>query len=152
MKFNFIGEKNYIDLQNLIKKINQNYPLKDSRNNDKKEIDQKISFEEIERIYELIIEINVLFRINFTRFYNLENDRFCIKNKNLEEEINKSISNEWFKNKKQSSVKKKSGYKDSQYGIALKLTNFPAETWTSVDIELATKKVSDRITGFIFSS
>ena len=89
MKFNFIGEKNYIDLQNLIKKINQNYPLKDSRNNDKKEIDQKISFEEIERIYELIIEINVLFRINFTRFYNFENDRFCIKNKNLEEEINK---------------------------------------------------------------
>jgi hypothetical protein len=72
MKFNFIGEKNYIDLQNLIKKINQNYPLKDSRNNDKKEIDQKISFEEIERIYELIIEINVLFRIHFTRFYNIE--------------------------------------------------------------------------------
>jgi hypothetical protein len=72
MKFNFIGEKNYIDLQNLIKKINQNYPLKVSRNNDKKELDQKISFEEIERIYELIIEINVLFRINFTRFYNIE--------------------------------------------------------------------------------
>ena len=72
MKFNFIGEKNYKDLQNLIKKINQNYPIKDTINNDKNEINQEIFFEEIEKIYELIIEINVLFRIHFTRFYNIE--------------------------------------------------------------------------------
>jgi hypothetical protein len=85
MKFNFIGEKNYKDLQNLIKKINQNYPIKDTRNNDKNEINQEIFFEEIERIYELIIEINVLFRIHFTRFYNIEKQQ----NENVEKQINK---------------------------------------------------------------
>ncbi|MEK6627398.1 MAG: DUF262 domain-containing HNH endonuclease family protein [Bdellovibrionota bacterium] len=69
----------------------------------------------------------------------------------LEEDINKSISNEWFKNKKLNSVKKKSGYKDSKYAIAQKLTIFPKDTWTKDDIDLATKKVADRITDFIFS-
>lgn len=69
----------------------------------------------------------------------------------LEEDINKSISNEWFKNKKLNSIKKKSGYKDSKYAIAQKLTNFPTETWTKADIDTATKKVADRITDFIFS-
>lgn len=107
MKFNFIGEKNYKDLQNLIKKINQNYPYKDKRNNNKNDINQKMFFEEIERIYELIIEINVLFRIHFTRFYNIEkpknedlekriknlngisNDQLCEKSKNIFEDMKK---------------------------------------------------------------
>lgn len=69
----------------------------------------------------------------------------------LEEDINKSISNEWFKNKKLSSIKKKSGYKDSKYGIALDLTEYHKDSWNKVDIELATKKVADRIVHFIFS-
>jgi hypothetical protein len=68
----------------------------------------------------------------------------------LEEDINKSISNEWFKTKKQNSVKDKKGYKDSKYAIALALTNYPKDTWEKNDIEIATKKVSERIVKFIF--
>ena len=48
----------------------------------------------------------------------------------LEENINKSIGNEWFKTKKQTSVKNKSGYKDSCYSMALNLTYYPKDTWT----------------------
>lgn len=68
----------------------------------------------------------------------------------LEEDINKSISNEWFKTKKLNSIKKKSGYKDSKYPIAQKLIDFPSDAWTKADIEVATNKVADRITDFIF--
>jgi len=69
----------------------------------------------------------------------------------LEEDINKSIGNEWFKNKKMNSVNKKSGYKDSKFAIAKKLTEYPADIWTKDDIEQATKKAAERITNFIFS-
>lgn len=68
----------------------------------------------------------------------------------LEENINKSISNEWFKTKKQSSVKNKTGYKDSIYNIALNLVDYPSDTWTVDDITKATEKVAKRITTFIF--
>lgn len=68
----------------------------------------------------------------------------------LEEDINKSISNEWFKAKKQSSVKSKTGYKDSEYNIALDLVNYPSDTWTVNDISVATEKVVERISTFIF--
>ena len=68
----------------------------------------------------------------------------------LEEDINKSISNEWFKAKKQSSVKSKTGYKDSEYNIALDLVNYPSDTWTVNDINIATEKVVERISTFIF--
>uniref|UniRef100_UPI0039A55C5A DUF262 domain-containing protein n=1 Tax=Ornithobacterium rhinotracheale TaxID=28251 RepID=UPI0039A55C5A len=69
----------------------------------------------------------------------------------LEEKINKSISNEWFKTKKQKSIHSKSGYKDSKYTIATSLTNYEKETWTKEDIEKATQKISERIVTFIFS-
>lgn len=69
----------------------------------------------------------------------------------LEEEINKSISNEWFKSKKQNSIKNKSGYKDSKYAIAKKLTSYPSNTWGIKDINSATKKAADRIIKFIFN-
>lgn len=68
----------------------------------------------------------------------------------LEEDINKSISNEWFKTKKQSSVKTKTGYKDSAYNIALDLVNYPSDSWTVDDINNATQKVAERIANFIF--
>lgn len=68
----------------------------------------------------------------------------------LEEDINKSISNEWFKTKKLNSVKTKMGYKDSAYSLALDLVNYPSDTWTVADISKATEKVADRITSFIF--
>ena len=69
----------------------------------------------------------------------------------LEEDINKSISNEWFKTKKQSSVITKSGYKDSKYAIAQALTTYPKDTWTKDDIETATQKAVKRIVKFIFN-
>ena len=68
----------------------------------------------------------------------------------LEEDINKSIGNEWFKTKKQNSINSKSGYKDSRYGIALAMTAYPKDTWTKDDIDTATNKASERIVKFIF--
>ena len=69
----------------------------------------------------------------------------------LEEDINKSIGNEWFKTKKQNSINSKSGYKDSKYKIALALTVYPNDTWTKNDIELATTKAVERIVKYIFN-
>jgi len=69
----------------------------------------------------------------------------------LEEDINKSIGNEWFKTKKQNSINRKSGYKDSKYAIAVALTNYSKDTWTKDDIDLATKKAVERIVNFIFN-
>jgi hypothetical protein len=68
----------------------------------------------------------------------------------LEEDINKSIGNEWFKTKKQKSIIDKSGYKDSRYHIARAITNYPKDFWTKDDIETATIKVAERISSFIF--
>lgn len=69
----------------------------------------------------------------------------------LEEDINKSIGNEWFKTKKQNSINSKSGYKDSKYGIALALTTYGSDSWTKDDIDTATQKAATRIVNFIFS-
>ncbi len=69
----------------------------------------------------------------------------------LEDHINKTISNGWFKTKKQTSIKNKSGYKDSEYAIALSLTEYPKETWTKDDINKATAKIAERIKNFIFN-
>jgi uncharacterized protein with ParB-like and HNH nuclease domain len=68
----------------------------------------------------------------------------------LEEDINKSISNEWFKTKTQSSIKNKAGYKDSRYAIATDLTNYQKSTWGKDDIVAATEKTANRIVEFIF--
>ena len=69
----------------------------------------------------------------------------------LEEDINKSIGNEWFKTKKQKSVKDKRGYKDSSYELAHALTEYSSETWTKTDIIRATERAVQRISDFIFS-
>jgi len=68
----------------------------------------------------------------------------------LEEKINKSIGNEWFKTKKQTSINNKSGYKDSKYAIAVALTSYPRDIWTKDDIDTATNKGIERIVNFIF--
>lgn len=70
----------------------------------------------------------------------------------LEEDINKSIGNEWFKTKKQRSVNDKTGYKDSRYNIARTLVNYPKDLWTKTDIEETAEKVAERISDFIFSA
>ncbi|MCI5681674.1 MAG: DUF262 domain-containing HNH endonuclease family protein [Paludibacteraceae bacterium] len=69
----------------------------------------------------------------------------------LEENINKSIGQEWFKTKKQKSVKDKLGYKDSHFGIASALVSYPNDTWTKTDIEAATNKSAERIVKFILN-
>jgi len=69
----------------------------------------------------------------------------------LEEDINKSIGNEWFKTKKQNSISNKSGYADSRYSIALSLTEYHRDIWTKDDIEIATEKAAERIVKFIFN-
>ena len=69
----------------------------------------------------------------------------------MEENINKSIGQEWFKTKKQKSVKDKLGYKDSHFGIASALVSYPNDTWTKTDIEAATNKSAERIVKFILN-
>ena len=69
----------------------------------------------------------------------------------LEDAINQSISNEWFRSKKQNSIVQKSGYKDSSYHMANALTAYPSDNWTKEDIETATKKAAKRILDFIFA-
>lgn len=68
----------------------------------------------------------------------------------LEENINKSIGKEWFQTKKKTSIKNKTGYKDSKYGIALKLADYPSDKWEKKDIEMASKKAANRIVKFLF--
>jgi len=68
----------------------------------------------------------------------------------LEDNINKSIGNEWFQTKKQKSVKEKAGYKNSSYNIALNLVNYHSDKWTKEDIETATMKAANRIVDFIY--
>ena len=68
----------------------------------------------------------------------------------LEEDINKSIGNDWFQTKKQKSIKNKSGYKDSNYAIANDLTNYPKTSWAKEGILKATEKATYRIIKFIF--
>jgi len=70
----------------------------------------------------------------------------------LEEKVNKSIGNEWFKTKKQNTIEEKTGYQKSNFAIAKALTKYPKDTWDKDDIEKATKKASERIIKFIFQT
>jgi uncharacterized protein with ParB-like and HNH nuclease domain len=70
----------------------------------------------------------------------------------LEEVINKSIGNEWFRTKKQNSIKEKTGYKDSRFAIAQALTEYHKDIWGIDDIKTATEKASERIVKFIFKT
>lgn len=72
----------------------------------------------------------------------------------LEADINRSIGNEWFRTKVQTSVINKSGYKDSKYAIASTLVKEYEQSvkpyWLKEDIKFATNKISQRIVKFIF--
>lgn len=68
----------------------------------------------------------------------------------LEEDINKSISNDWFKTKKGNTIQSKRGYKGSRYGMALDLVKYSKDKWEKKDIEDATAIVANRIANFIF--
>lgn len=72
----------------------------------------------------------------------------------LEEKINRSISNEWFRTKVSTRLENKTGYVDSRYPIAKALVSTYSEEdkpyWTKVDIQEATKKAADRVVAFVF--
>lgn len=71
----------------------------------------------------------------------------------LEEKINRSIGNEWFRTKVSTSLKDKTGYIDSKYPIS----NYLVKTfrgsekpfWKKADISTATEEASGRLTKFI---
>lgn len=69
----------------------------------------------------------------------------------LEENINKSISNDWFKTKKGCTIQSKRGYLGSSFGMALDLAKYPKDEWGKQDILDFTKTVAERITTFIFN-
>lgn len=68
----------------------------------------------------------------------------------LEENINKSISNDWFKTKKGTTVKSKQGYLGSEFGLAKALANYPKDKWKKSDIKQFTEVAAHRIADFVF--
>lgn len=73
----------------------------------------------------------------------------------LEEKINRSIGNEWFRTKVSTTLENKTGYIDSKYPIACALVaqyrNENKPYWKKNDILTATEKASERILDFIFA-
>lgn len=67
----------------------------------------------------------------------------------LEENINKSIGNNWFRTKKGHLVKDKEGYVGSSFCLALALSHYPKDLWQKEDIDTATEKATNRILSFI---
>ena len=68
----------------------------------------------------------------------------------LEENINKSIGNDWFRTKKGSSVSDKRGYLGSKFRLAKALAAYPKDLWQKDDIDKATSLAADRILEFVF--
>lgn len=73
----------------------------------------------------------------------------------LEEKINRSIGNEWFRTKISDTLTDKLSYANSSYPIASSLakhySNVEKPYWNKNDIEKATQKASERIVNFIFA-
>ena len=72
----------------------------------------------------------------------------------LEEKINRTIGNKWFRTKVSTKLADKTGYIDSNYPIASdlvkKYANNTKPYWCKKDIEDATNAAADRIVAFIF--
>ena len=72
----------------------------------------------------------------------------------LEEKINRSIGNEWFRTKVSTTLENKTGYIDSKYPLALALVSHYGSIhhpyWKKDDILAATAKASERILRFVF--
>lgn len=72
----------------------------------------------------------------------------------LEQKINRSIGNEWFRTKVSTKLENKTGYINSSYPIACALVDTYKEVskpyWTKDDIIATTEKASERIADFIF--
>lgn len=74
----------------------------------------------------------------------------------LEEKINRSIGNEWFRTKVSTKLSDKTGYIDSKYPIATalvkKYVNDTKPFRSKQDIENTTDIAGDRIVKFIFNT
>lgn len=74
----------------------------------------------------------------------------------LEQKINRSIGNEWFRTKVSTKLEDKTGYIDSNYPVAKKLVekykNDSKPYWKKEDIKAATVEASNRIVEFIFNA
>lgn len=74
----------------------------------------------------------------------------------LEENINRSIGNEWFRTKVSTTLENKTGYVDSQYPLAKSLVDTYKDKkkpyWTKDDIQHSTEKAADRMIDFIFGT
>ncbi len=74
----------------------------------------------------------------------------------LEQKINRSIGNEWFRTKVSTKLEEKTGYIDSSYPMAKELVekfrNESKPYWKKEDIKNATEEASNRIVGFIFGA
>ncbi len=72
----------------------------------------------------------------------------------LEEKINRSIGNEWFRTKVSTKLENKTGYIDSAYPIASVLVadykDINKPYWKKDDINTATEKAAERIVRFVF--
>lgn len=72
----------------------------------------------------------------------------------LEEKINRSLGNHWFRTKVSTSIREKTGYRDSTFPMArelvLKYRHEPMPMWRKGDIVEATEAAAERIVKFIF--
>lgn len=73
----------------------------------------------------------------------------------LEEDINKSLGNDWFRTKKSSRVDgRPGGYVNSRFSLAKSLVEYNPrqdDKWMKDDIDKASRKAAQRIIDFIFS-
>ena len=74
----------------------------------------------------------------------------------LEEKINRSIGNEWFRTKVSNTLTDKVSYVNSCYPLAYSLANkykdIDKPYWDKNDIEIATQKAIQRISKFIYEN
>ena len=72
----------------------------------------------------------------------------------LEEDINRSIGNAWFRSKIQNSISEKKGYKNSNFSLTKEiLSDFENQEnplWTVKKIEERSDRYAKRISNFIF--
>lgn len=92
-------------------------------------------------------DANIETREEFDELANLLGNKIL-----LEEDINKSISNDWFKTKISRSVKEKKGYLDSNFGLAKKIAESGLTSWAKEEIIVSTKESANRILSFVFNS
>lgn len=123
------------------------YAKEQNRNFD---FDERVNVEHImpasgHNIETIRIDAGIPTKEEFDELVNLLGNKIL-----LEEDINRSISNDWFKTKKGCSVRSKRGYRGSSFGMALDLAKYASDTWGKDDIRKSTECVEERITDFIF--